>query len=499
MKKKLLLFLLAAIFTVGMWTVPVQAYPDITVDYTFIFCAENRRLIVPDSFKLHRIVPVLNEFGHMPDDLIDMHVTDDGRIFILDMQANRVLIYNDEFELERDLVYFNYNGEVTTLDRPEGIFIQESTGIIYIADTNNRRILQSDEYGNIIFVTYGPETFPGTDFHLFYPTNVVADVAGNQTVIARHVNMGFLQFSPEGEFVGYMGAPRVQMSGFTRIIRRFFSTREQRQRMWQFVPTEYSNVAIDRYGFIYGTISSLALWDVVDLVNAGERNDDVTPIKRFNAAGDDILKRNGLQMPIGNLDTTTGIVSRVIDVALGPGGTYTLLCSATATLYTYSDEGILLHAFGRQGRTRNTFGRPVAVDYMGNELLVLDAMLGVIKVFTPTEYNLLKLEALTAEYYGYFDIAYPLWGEVSRLNTAFRYAYIGLGMAAYESGEFRQAMTYFANARHDRNYSRAKERLRMENMETAFPIIFAVLVGAVAILFIKGTTTNVRTFFRERM
>ena len=57
--------------------------------------------------------------------------------------------------------------------------------------------------------------------------------------------------------------------------------------MIQFVPTEYSNVAIDSEDFIYATTTT---FNQSDLINNPDR---VNPIRKLNSLGDDILIKNG--------------------------------------------------------------------------------------------------------------------------------------------------------------------------------------------------------------
>jgi tetratricopeptide (TPR) repeat protein len=298
--------------------------------------------------------------------------------------------------------------------------------------------------------------------------------------------MGLAQFDPDGSFLGYIGAPKVKVDLVTKFW-QFFSTKEQKAKMNRFVPTEYSNIAIDGEGFLYAATEKIAERDIRSAARGGTASETALPVKRLNAAGKDILKRNGLTVPMGNIDTgKRDWVSRITDVAVGPAGSYTLLDTRTATLYTYSGEGVLLHAFGERGKGKNQFASPAAVDYQGNNILVLDSGLKSVMVFSPTEYGAMLIEAIDAEYSGDFDAAYALWGNAVKLNANFAYAYTGLGKTAYEKGEYQLAMAYFANALDDADYSRAKEKRRTETMRTVFPFLFF----GVVFLILFGTLKN---------
>ena len=85
---------------------------------------------------------------------------------------------------------------------------------------------------------------------------------------------GFMEFSADGIFTTFIGANKVKVDP-TEYIWKILSTREQRARLVQFIPTEFSNLDIDEDGFIYA-------------VSMEQTNEDV---KKLNAQGIDIFKK----------------------------------------------------------------------------------------------------------------------------------------------------------------------------------------------------------------
>ena len=474
-----------------------RAYPGIDQSKTFLFSENATQITIPDTYKLYKTITVADFEGNVAPEPQDLFVARDGRIYVLDMSGGRVLIYSPDFRLQKIIdAFVLQDGSETKLNKPEGLFVTED-GVIYIADTKNQRILKLDGDGRVLFITEKPATFRGTSVETFYPTKVVADSSGRLSVVARNINMGLLQFDAAGNFTGYTGAPKVKVNVITRLWKQF-STKEQKAKMEQFVPTEYSNISIDKAGFIYGCISSIAQADAVREYHDRANPGDVTPIKKLNSMGNDVLNRNGKNSPLGNLDfTVANSVSRMIDVALGPAGSYTLLDNSKNLLYTYSDEGVLLHVFGGSGKSKESFERPVAIDYQGSNILVLDALLSQIMVFVPTEYCQTVLMAITAEYNGDFEAAYQKWGDIARMNANFGYAYVGLGKIRFEDGKYEEAMEYFQYAGNRKNYSKAKEKVRQAYMTQAFPVLFLLLAAVIAVLFVTGTVKKVRGYFRK--
>lgn len=489
---------LAVVFMFLATAMPGYAYPGIKQNSTFLFSDDMLLPVtIPDTYKLYKVMPITDGQQSIVSEPQDIYVTEAGRIFVLDKSGGRIIIYRANLTWEKIIDTFTLEtGETTSLNKPEGIFVYHD-GTIYIADTANQRILRVDEGGQVLDILNRPESFQGTAIQSFNPTKLVVDSAGRVSAVARSINMGLLQFDAEGHFTGYVGAPKVKVNLITKLWKRF-STQEQKAQMQQFVPTEYSNIAIDNSDFIYGTISSLAMTDAVNEMRDPSNGGTHTPIKKLNSMGVDVLKRNGLYSPLGNLDfRKENSVSRIIDVALGPAGSYTLLDGAKNILYTYSEEGVLLHAFGGTGKRKDQFERPAAVSYQGDNLLVLDSLLSQLMVYKPTLYGEAVLAAITAEHEGDFDVAYQLWNDVVKLNSNFRYAYTGLGKIRYEEGKYSEAMAYYKYAFDGKEYAKAKEKYRQDYMAMAFPILFAV-IGSTAVGFAAfGFVKKVRTYLRR--
>lgn len=477
----------------------VMAYIDIDQNRTFIFTHDAVDITIPNAYQLEQIVQLTDNEEKNINDARDIFVFDNRIIYVLDKSGGRIIVYNADFQQTKIIDQFTLpDGSADQLQQPEGIYVSADQKI-YVADTQNERILKMDSLGNIELVVDKPDYFQGIDIESFYPIKIVADPVGRMIVIARNINMGLLQFDGEGNFIGYFGAPKVRVNIITRMW-KMISTQEQRSRMEQFVPTEYSNINIDPAGFIYGTISSISQADVQSMIGRRGGNIDVTPIKKLNSMGEDVLKRNGLTAPLGNLNLTQpNSASRIIDVALGPSGSYTMLDGAFGTLYTYSDEGILLHAFGGLGKNKLSFEQPLAVEYIGDKLIVMDALMSQLSVFSPTYYGSVVLDAIRSEYDGDFETAYQRWGEITEMNSNFSYAFTGLGRIRYESGEYREAMRYFQFARDNRNYSKAKEKLRYEIMVGLFPYLFITFLSLAFLGLIISIYSRIRRYFTERI
>lgn len=449
----------------------------------------------PDAYEYSRTVDLRSVGDYQLTNLTEMCVTDEN-VYLVDTTLGLILRFDRSMNYIDSLQNFTMpDGSVTQLSSPEGLYIAPD-GKVYIADTGNSRVLVSDWKGNVSLEILKPENLVGTKLENFLPIKVVADSAGRISIVARNINSGIMQFTSEGNFTGYIGAPSVSVDPFTKFMRKFFYTDAQRAATTTYVPTEYNNIKIDGNNFIWGTISALSPDALIKSINNGDGS--TTPIKKLNMKGADVLVRHGLFPPVGDLVWSSS-PSRIVDVGLGTNNIYSMLDSNRGRIFTYNNSGILLYAFGGKGTAKGETQLPVALDYVENNMLLLDNGLSCVFIYEPTVYGQLLIDAEGYYQEGEYDAANECWRQVTELNSNFAYPYIGLGDAEYNNGNYKEAMAYYQYADDRNSYSDAKERIRKNNMEVAFPYI----VGAVilfALLFVgKGIFIRVRRYVRGEM
>lgn len=159
-----------------------------------------------------------------------------------------------------------------------------------------------------------------SDFE-YKPIKVTSDSAGRIFVASRGFNRGLLELDRQGQFVQMLGASKVTYS-LNDMIWRLFSTKAQRDRMQAFVPAEYNNVSMDQEDFIFVTTGT---YDESNLK-------EMTPVRKINAKGDDVLRRVG--DPVAdNYFTDIGTIngpSLVVDVVNMDHGLYATLTRSGA-------------------------------------------------------------------------------------------------------------------------------------------------------------------------
>lgn len=483
----------AAAFCLLGGTVSVSASIDVSPASCYWYDTNHRPVTIPDAYELSETVELSAKTEHALTGIVDSFVADDGTIYVLDA-SGAILLLDAKYQTIKTLDALTMNGESVELNAPEGLFV-DADGVIYVADTLNYRIVKLDSSGNVLRIFEQPDNLTGFDGELDYlPSKLVVDSAGRIFVVVRNVNMGIVVLDKNGQFITYRGAPSVTLSLFDLFWRRF-STQAQRDRMTTYVPTEYNNITIDGEDFLYGTISSLSDEDLLSAIQSNDSSGKVAPLKKLNLAGEDILRRQGMYPPVGDLASEEKDLSSFTDVALSDCGIYTVLDANKGRLFTYNDDGELLFAFGGIGQKNDSFSRPVSLGYSGDALLVFDGYSNRIYHFIPTAYGELILTAVKSYYNGDYDTSYACWGEVLDYNSNLSLAYVGVGKAYYREGSYNEAMECFRIAGDVKQYSAAYRKVRDGLVRTYFGYLAGGVIVLAVVLVLVGI---VKRFQRYR-
>ncbi len=387
------------------------------------------------------------------------------------------------------------------LTAPEGVFVT-ADGTLYIADTGGERILKlqmpegMDKWRlgsyEVVESIEKPESSILSSEFIFKPTSLVLDAAGRMYINIKNVNSGIMQLSSDGEFMGYYGAQKVTGSVFQWFL-QLFQTDEQRARTVRTVPRVYNNIAIDSKNFVWITANSMENTDIFTHLEDG--NSATAPVKRLNPSGDDVLVRNGIWAPAGDVVEDVKAVSSIVDVAIkGDTGVYTLVDDKANKLFTYDSEGNLLYAFGGSGSQLGVFTLISAAVYQGTDLLVMDKTTGCITRFKQTAYAEQIEIALNADAAREYAKSEEAWQYVQKLNSNFDLAYIGLAKSYMRSAAqaegaqakelYQKAMEYYKLARDTEGYSKAFKDYRSLYVRDNLLIVLAVpIVIGVALYF----------------
>lgn len=407
----------------------------------------------------------------------NLFVTEDGHLYITDTDNNRLVVLNSRFELERVIDSFDNNGQSDTFCNPQAVFIHEDE--LYVADTGNARIVVLDPQLKAVRVLGRPQSALLSEEFSYQPIDLCVDSAGRIFVVSQNVNDGVMELTAQGEFVGFMGAVKVKMS-VVQALWRAIATKEQRERMQLYLPTEYAAVDIDSSGFLYCTVSA------IDEDNYAEE----MFICRLNPMGNDVLKRNGFQAPMGDIEVRLDVnslqsqYSALVDVAVQDCGIYSVLDQRMGRVFTYNSNGELMYVFGALGNNAGQFGMPEAIDTMPDgRILVVDSVYNWIAVFEPTDYGRIITEAVKTFYNRQYEQTDQLWSQALQYTAKSDLAFDGIGRSLMKNGEYEKAMEYLKVASDRPNYSSAFEKYRSAVLDSNFNWILIAVAAILILIF----------------
>ena len=428
------------------------------------------RVVRGDSFGLNSL--------KNPRDLYIDETT--GMLLIADTGNNRVIITDVNFSAVSVVSAFGPEGQ-DAFKEPSGVFYA-ADGLIYVADTGNQRLVCLNLDGTLHHIIPKPESpLLGENF-IYTPVKVGVSSLGNIYVVSEGVYQGILEIGQDGSFLGYAGMNKVVPSLWDRFW-RLLSTKEQRSSMAAFIPVSFNNLDIDESDFILATAQI-------------ENNAGSAAVKRINPSGKDVLRVDSPIPLVGDVGNTyVGSIvgpSRFVDIASMKGGIYACVDVRRSRIFMYDSDGYMMMAFSFTGGQDGLLTAPAAIDSYGSDLYVLDGPQNAVTVFKPTEYGRRLINATALYYYGDYDQATEEYEEVYRLNTNCELAYTGIGKAQLREGNFKEAMTSFRLANNKTLYSRAFSEYRQDLLSGNFLWVFLLAFAALAVVVIRIPIVRLR-------
>lgn len=399
----------------------------------------------------------------------DLYATENF-LYIADTGNNRILKLDKDYKLVREYTDYLLDGQIVTFSQPQGIYVDKEENIL-IADTNNSRLVKLQPNGEVIDIYEKPESkvLPSTFNYL--PSKVVCDEAGRIFVAVSGFNMGLIELDKNGNFVQLLGASKVTYS-ITDAIWRLLSTKEQQKRMAAFVPAEYNNISVDEDGFVYATTGTMSK----------ENDEGMKFVRKFNARGDDVLRRTENDTVSGDLEwSNTGAIkgpSQIVDCLTLSDGVYALLDQKRARVFVYNSEGTMLFIFGELGQTEGTMASPSSLTMFNDQFVVLDSVKNKMIAFRLTEYGDTILQACHYREKNDLVKEEEAWKKVYAMNNNHPVIMREMGKISYRERDMKTAMYYFEQAEDQEGYSKAFQFYRRELINDYFtPVALCVIFG----------------------
>lgn len=415
----------------------------------------------------------------------DLFIDAKDEIYIADTDNNRIVHLDRDGEFIREL-------RPEGLKSPQGVFVTKD-GTIYIADTGSKRIVKLDVNGAVLAKYERPKSrFIDDSFH-YEPTNLVVDSRGFMYVISNGSYQGVIQLDPDGNFYGFYGTNLTEVS-LMDLVRKMFYTEEQLSRQVRTLPSTIRNIHIDEQGFIY-TVSAT----------------DKEQVKKLNIRGENQWKdkKFGLEARFRNRAVNQAAAqngeeqkSGLTDITVDRNGNLVAIDKLSNAVTQYNPSGDM--QFFWTGPV--TFGTPqlgisqspvsVATNSR-NALYILDDSQNLIHVLEPTEFGVLLQQATALSQEGKYEESESHWQEVLRLNALYSPAYRGLAQAAYHREDYEQALRLFKLAGDAPGYSDTFWQLRLQWFQHNFAYVANGLFVFVVLLLIAGSRKKKRRLRRK--
>lgn len=400
-------------------------------------------------------------------ELTDMYYCDENeKLYVADCKQNSIVVLDQDLKVEYVLQAFERDGQPDALSGCSGVCVRN--GLIYVADTGKSRIVtfHADDYSFQRSFEKPEIVQLGADYS-YEPIRLAVGITGQMYIVARGVNSGFIMLDSEGMFQAFVGAPEVK-TDFMDEIWKFFMTKKQKESLLKSVPTEYNSICFDKQGFIYATT----------------RSEGVQPIVRLNLQGIDILRYSNDAVPNGDTDYSK-MGSAFVDVCVrDESGVYFALDSYSGHIFAYNSAGKMLFAFGKNGTQGGTTVSPIAIEVIGDRLLVADAVSGQINIYSCTNFGKAIIEADATMNSGDYDISKECWRYVLEQCGTYNLARASLGKLALYEKDYTLAMDYSKKAAMKEDYSDAFRDLRSSFIYENYRVLLAGLAVLVVLILL---------------
>lgn len=416
----------------------------------------------------------------------------DGQLYILDNGNSRIVVLDSQYRLVKEIKITDGENAPLDISKAEGLYIDAEVMLLSMGE--DKKVLLLDHNGRLVREITTPVGKDSKEIN-FVPMNAIRGSDNTLYVVSKGSFEGIVQLTAEGEYIGYYGANRVDVTA--KVLAEYFwkklLSEEQKDKVEKVLPIEYSNLAIDSKGFVYA----------VSPVSENSMNE----IKKLNPKGDNVLRVKdaaslspGVRMQTGNYgdielsyDQGVTVDSSFCDVCVDENGFINALDKTRGRVFQYDADSNLIAVFGGIGEQKGTFAEPIAVEVFHDEILVLDQKHGEITAFAKTDFGTAVHQAVVLYNQGEYGKSEELWNQVLATTSNYDMAYLGMGKSKYSKGEYEEAMKYFelgyAKQEYDQAFTEYRKNFLKANMAP-------LLIGA--ILLIVALWVGIRFYRKKR-
>ena len=203
-------FCLLTVIALLLFTMPVAAMVEMNEESdSYQFGTGLHTVDAPTAYTAKEILTAADFGADKLVSLDDLCIASDGSLFLADGEGGTVYKLSADHQTCLTLHTFTVGETEVSLTQPTGVFV-DAVGDVYVADRLSGYIYVFDsafQYKRRIHPPAKEEFFSEQAYE---PLKVCVDNGGRLYVISANQTQGILQFSPEGSFIGFLGATRVQ-------------------------------------------------------------------------------------------------------------------------------------------------------------------------------------------------------------------------------------------------------------------------------------------------
>lgn len=423
--------------------------------------------------------------------ITDICSSADGSILILCGDSSRLIRINPDFSLNSEITVIDAKGNPIDFIGAQGIFSYTNNDI-YIADTQNARIIVCDSKGVLkkIFDAPKSDLIP-SDFK-YNPVSVAKDAKGYTYILSTGSYYGALLYSPKNEFMGFYGSNTVKsgaLDTLSYLWDRLTSNEVKQAASVKELPYSFVDFCLDNEGYL---ITCTGSTDTEDK-GAGQ-------IRMISPNGANILYKRNLRGGSSTSDSVNFLEEKAIVKIKGTGRTIPqnivsiavsqdeyiyALDRTNGTIYVYDMECNIMTAFGGglgHGEQLGVFKTPIAMTLSGDSVLVVDKDDMSITVFEKTDYAKLFYQAQALYLKGDYVEAKPLWEKVLESDRNNQLAYRGLAMVYYMEGDYETSLEYSRIASDYAVYDMSYQAILSAWIAKNFIIITMIIILIIALI-----------------
>ena len=412
-------------------------------------------------------------------ELKDISADKAGNIFLLDSKNSRIVMLNSRLKVVKEITSLKCESGEVSFAGACGIFAY-NTDALYIADTENARVLEADYDGNIRKEILLPDSKLIPEDFTYRPIKLTVDSSGYLYVLSDGSYYGAILYSPDYDFLGFYGANTVSngvLHTITRLWKSLTMNATKSAASSSKVPYQFTDLYADQNDFIYTSTGKIP------------EGSQQGQIKRLRPGGKNVLNSESTVFGEEEIATVNGnlLTQNIAGVAVDDDGFIYCYDVAYGRVYIYDSECYMLAAFGGgagSGEQDGSFSQISAIDISdnGDRIIVSDSLKESVTVFSVTEYGKKLKSARKMTLNGDYEESVPLWKEILKSDKNCQLANVGLAKAAIAEKDYSATLNYAKAGYEKKIYSQAFSYVRKAEVKENFNIIIAAVIGFAAIV-----------------